>query len=181
MVYVNGQDSILVVQSPTDLSARGARGYLCVAVCCERSNLPMLTNTRHQGAVAPSRSRIASSTAQRTRQKRSLHAVDTNIASYDRKDPFAAFNALRKLLSSLPARIGGCQFRLTQEEQKLSIHLLSIVEPVSCSAFSACASQLRKPLFLFACVYAFLSFLLSDMNSVRWDFAITTHSNASTD
>ncbi|KAH8116070.1 hypothetical protein DFH11DRAFT_1583995 [Phellopilus nigrolimitatus] len=69
-------------------------------------------------------------TASRMRcTRRPLQAVDTNVASYDRKDPFAAFNVLRKLLTALPSRIGGCQFKLTQEEQKLSIHLLAIVEP----------------------------------------------------
>lgn len=70
------------------------------------------------------------SAASRTRVRRAFNAVDTNIASYDRKDPFAAFNALRKLIAVLPSRIGGCQFRLTPEEQKLSMHLLTIVEPV---------------------------------------------------
>jgi hypothetical protein len=32
-------------------------------------------------------------------------------------------------LGSLPSRIGGCQFKLTPEEHKLSLHLLNIVEP----------------------------------------------------
>jgi hypothetical protein len=55
--------------------------------------------------------------------------VDTNILSYDRTDPFLAFNILRKLLGSLPSRIGGCQYKLSPDEHKLSIHLLTIVEP----------------------------------------------------
>jgi hypothetical protein len=36
---------------------------------------------------------------------------------------------LLKILGSLPSRIGGCQFKLTPEEHKLSLHLLNIVEP----------------------------------------------------
>ncbi|KAJ7434036.1 hypothetical protein B0H11DRAFT_2164794 [Mycena galericulata] len=40
-----------------------------------------------------------------------------------------AFNVLLKILGSLPSRIGGCQFKLTPEEHKLSLHLLNIVEP----------------------------------------------------
>ncbi|KAH0826213.1 hypothetical protein J3R83DRAFT_5658 [Lanmaoa asiatica] len=55
--------------------------------------------------------------------------VDTNILSYDRTDPFHAINALRRLIGSLASRIGGCQYRLTPDEHKLSLHLLTIVEP----------------------------------------------------
>lgn len=61
--------------------------------------------------------------------KGSLHSVDTNISSYDRTDPFFAFNTLRKILGALPSRLGGCQFKLTPDEHKLSMHLLTIVEP----------------------------------------------------
>ncbi|OBZ77673.1 hypothetical protein A0H81_02727 [Grifola frondosa] len=55
--------------------------------------------------------------------------VDINPLSYDRTDPFTALNILRKLLSVLPSRIGGCQYKFTPEEHKLSLHLLTIVEP----------------------------------------------------
>ncbi|KAF8550202.1 hypothetical protein OG21DRAFT_446875 [Imleria badia] len=55
--------------------------------------------------------------------------VDTNTHSYDRTDPFHAINTLRKLIGSLASRIGGCQYRLTPDEHKLSLHLLTIVEP----------------------------------------------------
>ncbi|KZP05079.1 hypothetical protein FIBSPDRAFT_1054303 [Athelia psychrophila] len=61
--------------------------------------------------------------------KGSLVSVDTNISTYDRTDPFFAFNTLRKILGALPSRIGGCGFKLTPEEHKLSMHLLTIVEP----------------------------------------------------
>ncbi|KAJ7198492.1 hypothetical protein GGX14DRAFT_503631 [Mycena pura] len=60
---------------------------------------------------------------------KAAQVVDTNLNSYDRTDPFMAFNVLLKLLGSLPSRIGGCQFKLTPEEHKLSLHLLNVVEP----------------------------------------------------
>ncbi|KAI0695039.1 hypothetical protein BC835DRAFT_1273840 [Cytidiella melzeri] len=78
-------------------------------------------------AVARGKSSITSSSSRVLR--RTVHQVDTNLASYDRTDPFSALNTLLKLVASLPARIGGCQFKLTPEEHKLSMHLLSIVEP----------------------------------------------------
>ncbi|KIK96443.1 hypothetical protein PAXRUDRAFT_32384 [Paxillus rubicundulus Ve08.2h10] len=56
-------------------------------------------------------------------------AVDTNPHSYDRTDPFSAINALRKLLDLLASRIGGCQYKPTPDEHKLSLHLLTIMEP----------------------------------------------------
>ncbi len=65
--------------------------------------------------------------------RRPFQAVDTNVAAYDRTDPFAAVNALRKLLAVLPSRTGGNQLKLSQDEHKLAMHLLSIVEPVSAS------------------------------------------------
>lgn len=54
---------------------------------------------------------------------------DTDTLSYDRTDPFHAINTLRRLLASLASRIGGCQYKLTPDEHKLSLHLLTIVEP----------------------------------------------------
>lgn len=61
--------------------------------------------------------------------RRPLFSIDTNVSAYDRTDPFAALNVLRKLLASLPARLGGCQYKMSPEEHKLSMHLLTIVEP----------------------------------------------------
>lgn len=72
-----------------------------------------------------SKSKILSS----ARAKKPFKAVDTNPAAYDKKDPFAAVDALRKLLTALPTKPGGCQLRMTEEEHKLSLHLLTIVEP----------------------------------------------------
>jgi len=61
--------------------------------------------------------------------RKPYQSVDTNIQSYDKTDPFLAFNVLRKLLGALPSRIGGCQYKLSPDEHKLSMHLLTIVEP----------------------------------------------------
>ncbi|TFK84030.1 hypothetical protein K466DRAFT_602354 [Polyporus arcularius HHB13444] len=68
-----------------------------------------------------------------------LHPVDTNPAAYDRTDPFTALNVLRKLLSALPSRLGGCQYKLTPEEHKLTLHLLTVVEPFV--GLAPCASR----------------------------------------
>ena len=61
--------------------------------------------------------------------RKSLWTIETNVASYDRTDPFTALNVLRKLIASLSTRLGGCQYKMTPEEHKLSIHLLTIIEP----------------------------------------------------
>lgn len=55
--------------------------------------------------------------------------VDVNTLSYDRTDPFHAINALRRLIGSLASRVGGYQYKLTPDEHKLSIYLLTIIEP----------------------------------------------------
>lgn len=90
----------------------------------------MITMSNRPPGFQPLMTR-ASTAATKGRSRKPLQSVDTNVASYDRKDPFAAFNALRKLLAALPSRIGGCQFKLSPEEHKLSMHLMTIVEPVS--------------------------------------------------
>ncbi|KAG6829117.1 hypothetical protein H0H87_012611 [Tephrocybe sp. NHM501043] len=65
----------------------------------------------------------------RTSVKKGIQLFDTNTNSYNRTDPFHAFNTIIKLLGSLPSRIGGCQYKLTPDEHKLSLHLLNIIEP----------------------------------------------------
>jgi hypothetical protein len=66
---------------------------------------------------------------QGTKTRKPLQSVSTDLGHYDRLDPFAAINALRKLLTLLPTKLGGCQYKMTPEEHKLSMHLLMIVEP----------------------------------------------------
>ncbi|KAG9308872.1 hypothetical protein JVU11DRAFT_11331 [Chiua virens] len=55
--------------------------------------------------------------------------VDTNVHSYDRTDPFQAINVLRRLIGSLASRVGGCQYKFSPDEHKVSLHLLTILEP----------------------------------------------------
>lgn len=71
--------------------------------------------------------------------------AETRLSSYDRKDPFRAFNVLTSLLTSLVSRVGGCQYKLTPEEHTLSLHLLSIVEPFIGSAPSRRTLITRQP------------------------------------
>ncbi|KAF9240208.1 hypothetical protein BU15DRAFT_74125 [Melanogaster broomeanus] len=85
-----------------------------------------MATTTHRPTTKPE-GRKANSIIAKNAVRRAV--VDTNPQSYDRTDPFFAINALRKLLGSLASRIGGCQYKLTPDEHKLSIHLLSIVEP----------------------------------------------------
>lgn len=90
---------------------------------------PMST---HRGSSSQSKLRAvypAVKPPSRVAKKHLSRPIDTHLSSYDRTDPFSAINVLLKLLSSLPSRIGGCQFKLTSDEHKLSLHLLSIVEP----------------------------------------------------
>ena len=63
------------------------------------------------------------------RARRGVPSLDTNPSSYDRTDPFAALNALRTLLAALPARVGGCAYKLGADEHRLALHLLTLVEP----------------------------------------------------
>jgi hypothetical protein len=69
--------------------------------------------------------------------------INTNLRSYDRRDPFGAIDTLIKLLTSLPSRVvasgggGGRQYKLlTTEEHSLSIHLCNIIEPFILSYLS---------------------------------------------
>ncbi|KAK1224019.1 hypothetical protein PQX77_013080 [Marasmius sp. AFHP31] len=87
----------------------------------------------------------ASNTSKRAQRKTQL-SVNTNLSSYDKKDPFQAFNVLLKLIGSLSSRIGGCQYKLSPEEHKLSLHLLGIVEPfIGSSAPSRRTLITRQP------------------------------------
>lgn len=86
--------------------------------------------------------------------------LDTNLKSYDRRDPFNAISTLIKLLASLPSRViagggGGCQYKLlSSDEHKLCMHLCNIVEPFILSSLihgdtnPANAQALLKPKIL---------------------------------
>ncbi|KAJ7798635.1 hypothetical protein B0H14DRAFT_2906147 [Mycena olivaceomarginata] len=99
---------------------------MSITTMAARPESPKLTLTRGKGPA------VKASTL-KTRQAhhaRATQVVDTKLSSYDRTDPFMAFNVLLKVLGSLPSRMGGCQYKLTPEEHKLSLHLLNIVEPL---------------------------------------------------
>ncbi|KAJ7595711.1 hypothetical protein C8J56DRAFT_774826 [Mycena floridula] len=70
---------------------------------------------------------------------------DTELSSYDKKDPFSALNTLVKLVTSLSLRVGGCQYKLTPAEHQLSVHLLGIVEPFVGTTPSHRTSLIRQP------------------------------------
>src|ERR1700691_4066727 len=81
------------------------------------------------GASRPRGKGSIASSGLKVRSRKTLQTLDTNVPSYDRTDPFLAFHVLRKLLGALPSRIGGCQYKLSPDEHRLSMHLLTIVEP----------------------------------------------------
>lgn len=56
-------------------------------------------------------------------------SINTNPNAHPRTDPISALNVLLKLLTSLPSRIGGCQYKFTPAEHALSLHLMSILDP----------------------------------------------------
>ncbi|KAI0360290.1 hypothetical protein OH77DRAFT_1418164 [Trametes cingulata] len=77
---------------------------------------------------------------------RALQPVDTNLSAHARTDPFAALTTLRRLLSALPSRLGGCQYRLSPDEHRLAVHLLGIVEPFVHVSPPNCACAPRRTL-----------------------------------
>ncbi|KAK7057759.1 hypothetical protein R3P38DRAFT_2842894 [Favolaschia claudopus] len=98
---------------------------MSIATMATRPESPKLSFTRGKAPAV----KASTLKNRQAHHARTTQAVDINLNSYDRTDPFMAFNVLLKILGSLPSRIGGCQFRLTPEEHKLSLHLLNIVEP----------------------------------------------------
>src|SRR6266545_2201749 len=79
-----------------------------------------------KGALHPSSGRI------NTRKSHTYGlgtGLDLNPSAHPRTDPVNALNMLLKLLISLPSRSGGCQYKLTQAEHALSLHLVSIIDP----------------------------------------------------
>ena len=56
-------------------------------------------------------------------------SINTNLSAHPRTNPSNALSVLLKLLTSLPSRIGGCQYKLTPAEHALSLHLVSVIDP----------------------------------------------------
>ena len=88
-------------------------------------------------ANLPSKNRPlrASASISASRPRKSLHpetqttSINTNLSAHPRTNPSNALSVLLKLLTSLPSRIGGCQYKLTPAEHALSLHLVSIIDP----------------------------------------------------
>ncbi|KAF8828392.1 hypothetical protein HHX47_DHR4000467 [Lentinula edodes] len=86
-------------------------------------------SSKKSDASRPKSGALVSLTGATRGIRRTPPIIDVNLNSYSRTDPFQAFNVLLKLLSSLSSRVGGCQYRLTPQEHRLSLHLLNIIEP----------------------------------------------------
>ena len=56
-------------------------------------------------------------------------SINTNLSAHPRTNPTNALSVLLKLLTSLPSRIGGCQYKLTPAEHALSLHLVGVIDP----------------------------------------------------
>ncbi|KAF8156578.1 hypothetical protein B0H34DRAFT_467042 [Crassisporium funariophilum] len=89
------------------------------------------------------------SSAPRVRQRKPQsnlpsQAINTNLSAHVRTDPTSALSALLKLITSLPTRIGGCQYKFTQSEHALSLHLISIIDPFVYHGVRALASNVTS-------------------------------------
>jgi len=71
--------------------------------------------------------------------------LDLNPNAHSRTDPVKALGALLKLLTALPSRIGGCQYKLTPAEHTLSLHLVSIIDPFVCHGARAFTTSSCDP------------------------------------
>jgi hypothetical protein len=67
-------------------------------------------------------------------------SINTNLSAHPRTNPTNALSVLLKLLTSLPSRIGGCQYKLTPAEHALSLHLVSVIDPFVYHGLRALAS-----------------------------------------
>ncbi|KAF5351221.1 hypothetical protein D9756_008165 [Leucocoprinus leucothites] len=118
-------------------------------ISAEAGTLSQISRVRaSRRAAAPANASTAPSSKLSSRQTGGTNTtgslrsgkVETNLRSYDRRDPFAAISTLIKLFTTLPSRViagggGGCQYKLlTIDEHKLCMHLCNIVEPFILSA-----------------------------------------------
>ncbi|KAF8806488.1 hypothetical protein BYT27DRAFT_7191043 [Phlegmacium glaucopus] len=72
---------------------------------------------------------ISTSRLRKTFNPQFQTTINTNLSAHPRTNPTSALSVLLKLLTSLPSRIGGCQYKLTPAEHTLSLHLVSIIDP----------------------------------------------------
>ena len=85
---------------------------------------------------------ISASRPQKTLDPKSqTTSINTNLSAHPRTNPTNALSVLLKLLTSLPSRIGGCQYKLTPAEHALSLHLVSVIDPFVYHGLRALAPQ----------------------------------------
>ena len=77
----------------------------------------------------------------RLRKTATPQKINTSLSAHPRTDPVNALAVLLKLLTSLPSRIGGCQYKLTQAEHALSLHLVGVLDPYVYHGVRALASN----------------------------------------
>lgn len=75
-------------------------------------------------------------------------SINTNLSAHPRTNPTNALSVLLKLLTSLPSRIGGCQYKLTPAEHALSLHLVSVIDPFVFHGLRALASPQNQTSFV---------------------------------
>ena len=89
-----------------------------------KANLPLKSRPlRASASISASRPRKTLDPKSQTT------SINTNLSAHPRTNPTNALSVLLKLLTSLPSRIGGCQYKLTPAEHALSLHLISVIDP----------------------------------------------------
>ena len=89
-----------------------------------KANLPLKSRPlRASASISASRPRKTLDPKSQTT------SINTNLSAHPRTNPTNALSVLFKLLTSLPSRIGGCQYKLTPAEHALSLHLISVIDP----------------------------------------------------
>ena len=89
-----------------------------------KANPPLKSRPLHASAS------ISASRLRKTLDPKSQTiSINTNLSAHPRTNPTNALSVLLKLLTSLPSRIGGCQYKLTPAEHALSLHLISVIDP----------------------------------------------------
>ncbi|KAF9486125.1 hypothetical protein BDN70DRAFT_870223 [Pholiota conissans] len=79
--------------------------------------------------TVPSSSKAGGAQLRRIARPPPAPKLNTALSAHPRTDPLNALSVLLKLLTSLPARIGGCQYKLTQAEHALALHLVGVLDP----------------------------------------------------
>jgi len=103
-------------------------------ITCKAYSYPPRMPPSSSRFTPPPKTRPPTSLASRARPRKPQtsilsQTINTSVSAHPRTDPVGALNVLLKLFTSLPSRIGGCQYKLTQAEHALSLYLISILDP----------------------------------------------------